>query len=129
MIRMLLSDMLEELGYTIAAEAGRLDEALEAAKTAEFDLAILDVNLNNEPVSPVADALVARGLPFVFATGYGEHGLPEPYRDRPALKKPFQWTASSACSGVHWKAGSRVQAGRTTARHGQPRSHLLPIDP
>ena len=90
MIRMLLSDMLEELGYTIAAEAGRLDEALEAAKTAEFDLAILDVNLNNEPVSPVADALVARGLPFVFATGYGEHGLPEPYRDRPALKKPFQ---------------------------------------
>jgi hypothetical protein len=26
----------------------------------------------------------------VFATGYGEHGLPEPYRDRPALKKPFQ---------------------------------------
>ena len=90
MIRMLLADMLEELGYTIAAEAGRLDEALEAAKTAEFDLAILDVNLNNEPVSPVADALVARGLPFVFATGYGEHGLPEPYRDRPALKKPFQ---------------------------------------
>jgi CheY-like chemotaxis protein len=90
MIRMLLADMLEELGYAIAAEAGRLDEALEAAKTAEFDLAILDVNLNNEPVSPVADALVARGLPFVFATGYGEHGLPEPYRDRPALKKPFQ---------------------------------------
>jgi CheY-like chemotaxis protein len=90
MIRMLLADMLEELGYAIAAEAGRLDEALEAAKTAEFDLAILDVNLNNEPVLPVADALVARGLPFVFATGYGEHGLPEPYRDRPALKKPFQ---------------------------------------
>jgi CheY-like chemotaxis protein len=90
MIRMLLADMLEELGYAIAAEAGRLDEALEAAQTAEFDLAILDVNLNNEPVSPVADALVARGLPFVFATGYGEHGLPEPYRDRPALKKPFQ---------------------------------------
>ena len=37
-----------------------------------------------------ADALVARGMPFVFATGYGERGLPEPYRDRPTLKKPFQ---------------------------------------
>jgi hypothetical protein len=38
----------------------------------------------------VADALVARGTPFVFATGYGERGLPEAYRDRPTLKKPFQ---------------------------------------
>src|SRR5262249_42360785 len=42
------------------------------------------------PVLPVADALVARGMPFVFATGYGERGLPEPYRNRPTLKKPFQ---------------------------------------
>ena len=90
MIRMLLEDMLGELGYTVAAAAANMGEALEAAKNADFDLAILDVNLNGEPVSPVADALVARGVPFVFATGYGEHGLPAPYRDRPTLKKPFQ---------------------------------------
>ena len=90
MIRMLLEDMLGELGYTVAAAAANMHEALEAAKNADFDLAILDVNLNGEPVSPVADALVARGVPFVFATGYGEHGLPEPYRGRPTLKKPFQ---------------------------------------
>jgi CheY-like chemotaxis protein len=90
MIRMLLEDMLGELGYTVTAEAARIDEALEATKTAEFDLAILDVNLDGQPISPVADALVARGTPFVFATGYGERGLPEPYRDRPTLKKPFQ---------------------------------------
>jgi CheY-like chemotaxis protein len=90
MIRMLLEDMLGELGYSIAAQASHLDEALEAATTTDFDIAILDVNLNGQPISPVADALAARGTPFVFATGYGEHGLPEPYRDRPALKKPFQ---------------------------------------
>ncbi len=90
MIRMLLEDMLGELGYTVAAEAARLEEALDAAKNADFDIAILDVNLNGQPISPVADALVARGMPFVFATGYGERGLPEPYRDRPTLKKPFQ---------------------------------------
>jgi CheY-like chemotaxis protein len=90
MIRMLLEDMLGELGYTVAAEAARIEEALHAAKNADFDIAILDVNLNGQPISPVADALVARGMPFVFATGYGERGLPEPYRDRPTLKKPFQ---------------------------------------
>src|ERR1700704_3135531 len=90
MIRMLLEDMLGELGYTVAAEAARIEEALDAAKNADFDIAILDVNLNGQPISPVADALVARGMPFVFATGYGERGLPEPYRDRPTLKKPFQ---------------------------------------
>jgi CheY-like chemotaxis protein len=90
MIRMLLEDMLGELGYTIVAEAAHIEEALEAANNADFDLAILDVNLNGQPISPVADALVARGMPFVFATGYGERSLPEPYRDRPTLKKPFQ---------------------------------------
>jgi CheY-like chemotaxis protein len=90
MIRMLLEDMLRELGYTIVAEAAHIEAALEAANNADFDLAILDVNLNGQPISPVADALAARGTPFVFATGYGERSLPELYRDRPTLKKPFQ---------------------------------------
>ena len=80
MIRMLLEDMLGELGYTVVAEAARIEEALEATKNADFDVAILDANLNGEPASPVADALVARGTPFVFATGYGS--VPEPYRGR-----------------------------------------------
>jgi DNA-binding NtrC family response regulator len=90
MIRMLLEDMLAELGYTIAVTAAHLDEALRAAQNADFDIAVLDVNLNGVPISPVADALVVRGMPFVFATGYGEAGLPDLYRDRPTLKKPFQ---------------------------------------
>jgi CheY-like chemotaxis protein len=90
MIRMLLEDMLTELGYTITVAATRLDEALDAARNADFDIAILDVNINGEPISPVADALAARRMPFVFATGYGEQGLPDIYRDRPTLKKPFQ---------------------------------------
>jgi CheY-like chemotaxis protein len=82
--------MLGELGYTVAAEVGRIDEALDAVKNGGFDVAILDVNLNGENTAPVAEALAARGTPFVFATGYGEHGLPEAFRDRPTLKKPFQ---------------------------------------
>jgi CheY-like chemotaxis protein len=90
MIRMLLQDMLDDLGHTLAGEAGHIDEALALAQQAEFDIAILDVNLAGQPISPVVEVLIARGLPFVFATGYGQRGVPEPYRKIPTLQKPFQ---------------------------------------
>jgi CheY-like chemotaxis protein len=90
MIRMLLQDMLADLGYTLAGEAGRVEEALALARQGEFDVAILDVNLNGQPISPVVDVLIERRVPFVFATGYGQRGVPEPYRGTPTLQKPFQ---------------------------------------
>ena len=90
MIRMMVADMLEELGYKVAAEAGDIAEAMRLAQSAEFDLAILDVNVNGKVISPVADLIKAKGRPFIFASGYGSSGLPEQYRDRPALQKPFQ---------------------------------------
>jgi CheY-like chemotaxis protein len=90
MIRMMVADMLEELGFRIAAEAGEINEAIRLAQCTEFDLAILDVNVNGKVISPVADLIAARHRPFIFATGYGSSGLPEEYRDRPALQKPFQ---------------------------------------
>jgi len=90
MIRMLLQDMLTDLGYTLAGEAGRIEDALALAAQGDFDIAILDVNLNGQPISPVVEVLIERGLPFVFATGYGARGVPEPYRTTPTLQKPFQ---------------------------------------
>ena len=90
MIRMMVADMLEELGHSVAAEAGEIGEAVKLVQSTEFDLAILDVNVNGKVISPVADVIKAKGRPFIFATGYGSSGLPEEYRDRPALQKPFQ---------------------------------------
>ena len=90
MIRMMVADMLEELGYSVAAEAGEISEALRLVQSTDFDLAILDVNVNGKMISPVAELIKARNRPFIFATGYGSQGLPEEYRDRPALQKPFQ---------------------------------------
>ena len=96
MIRMLLEGMLEDLGHTVAGQAGTIEEALALAKQADFDVALLDVNLNGKPITPVVAVLAARGLPFVFASGYGQRGVPEEYRDSPALQKPFQAEALAA---------------------------------
>jgi CheY-like chemotaxis protein len=96
MIRMMVVDMLEELGHTVSAEAGRLDQALQLAQSTEFDLAILDVNLDGKIVTPVALLIEGRGLPIIFATGYGAAGLPEEFKGRPALQKPFEFEALAA---------------------------------
>ena len=90
LIRMLLEDMLADLGHTVAAAVSTIAEAKELATNGEFDCAVLDVNLDGQQIFPVADILMKRGLPFVFVTGYGENSLPEAYRGRPALQKPFQ---------------------------------------
>ena len=101
MIRMMVIDMLEELGHIIAAEAARIDQASELARSAEFDLAILDVNVNGKLITPVAELIKARGRPIIFATGYGSGGLPEGFREFPTLPKPFQLeTLAAAIDGV-----------------------------
>src|SRR6202051_5358004 len=89
MIRMMVADMLEELGFRVAAEAGEITEAIRLAQSTEFDLAILDVNVNGKVISPVADLITARNRPFIFATGYGSSGRPPEYPGRPAPHKPL----------------------------------------
>jgi len=99
LIRMLVEDMLADLGYAVAAAVGSIGEASKFAASGDFSAAILDVNLDGKEIFPVADILEGRGLPFVFVTGYGERSLPERYRDRPALQKPFQAEQLGAALG------------------------------
>ena len=102
MIRMMVADMLDELGYRVAGEAGDIDEAVRLVQATEFDIAILDVNVNGKVISPVAEAMTLRGLPFVFATGYGSAGLPEKFRDNPTL---LTNTDRADCSDLrYWEA-------------------------
>ena len=90
-VRMLIEDMLGDMGCDVVGVAWTLNDAMEKAKSLEFDVAILDVNLNNSDTGPVAQIVRARGIPFVFATGYGPAGIPKPFHDDvPILGKPFQ---------------------------------------
>jgi len=91
MLLMLIESMLGELGSQSVSAAATVRQALELINGQVFDAAMLDVNLNGETSFPVADALAARGIPFLFSTGYGIDGLTERFRDRPVLKKPFQY--------------------------------------
>lgn len=90
MVAMLLQDTLEDIGCTVIGLAPRLNEALKKAASLVFDIAILDVNLNGSSSFPVAEVLTARGLPFIFATGYSGTSLPEFLQRVPIVQKPFQ---------------------------------------
>jgi CheY-like chemotaxis protein len=87
-VALFMEDILSEFGYEVAGVVGHLDEAL--ARERDYDLAVLDVHLNGRSVFEFADRLAALGIPFVFATGYGQRGIPESHRGRPVLQKPFQ---------------------------------------
>lgn len=89
MIAMLMEDMVADLGGEVVATAARLEDALALASERAFDFAVLDLNLAGTLTYPVADILKQRGIPYVFATGYGSSGLAEGYGDEVKLPKPF----------------------------------------
>jgi len=89
-VAMLLEQMLEELSCTVVGVAGQLAAAADLAGSTDADIAILDMNLGGQRVDPVAEILAGRGVPFVFASGYGEDGLAPAWRGRPVLPKPFR---------------------------------------
>ncbi len=89
-VGMLLEDMLGELGCEVVAISTHLEEALKLAGTLDIDFALLDINLDGQQSFPVADVLRGRGVPFLFATGYGAKILKPPYSGTPTLQKPFQ---------------------------------------
>ena len=85
----LLEGMIADLGYEVVGVVPRVEDALAIIAREALDFAIVDVRLHGELALAVADALVAKKVPFVFATGLGESGLPESYRNLPLLRKPF----------------------------------------
>jgi len=89
LVGMLVEEMLGDLGCEVAALSTHLDEALRLAKGDNFDFAVLDINLNGTRSFPIADLLADRGVPFLFATGYGAGILPERHAKAVILHKPY----------------------------------------
>jgi CheY-like chemotaxis protein len=90
LVAMLLETILEDMDCTPVGPAANIEEGLRlATEETPLDAALLDVNVAGRQVFPVAEALRARGVPFVFSTGYGEGGLPDEWRGQPTIQKPF----------------------------------------
>lgn len=88
-ITLALEETLTDFGLSVVGAARNVKQALRLIQTTALDLALLDVNIGEEKIDPVADALFARGVPFIFTTGCGRAGLPEAYVERAIVEKPF----------------------------------------
>lgn len=107
LVALVLQDMLADLGCVVIGPAVSVDEALSLIETHDLDATVLDVNLNGQMSYPVADALLARKVPFVFSTGYTSNRLQDGYRTFPALQKPYHMTElGDALAGVMAQARS-----------------------
>ncbi len=110
--RYLVADDLRRLftknGAEIVAVVADVDEARRIAETGSLDLAVLDVDLRGRDVFDVVAVLEARGTPFIFVTGYRQAHLPEIYRDRPIVSKPFSEPDLLAKVNAALSAGGRT---------------------
>jgi len=110
LIAMLMEDRLLEAGAEVAGPASSVEEALKLIERVACDgglsAAVLDINLDGAAVSPVADRLAALGVPFIFATGYGEGGVRGVHAAAPVLAKPYDPDALvAAVEGLATVAG------------------------
>jgi CheY-like chemotaxis protein len=93
--------MVLDCGGRFVGPVATFDQALAVARDAEFDVAILDLNLNGTLSYPIAEVIRERGIPVIFATRYGGAGLLERFQGYPTLQKPFsQWDFAQAVAAA-----------------------------
>jgi PAS domain S-box-containing protein len=90
-----LESGLVEAGAAVVGQAADVAEGL-VMSSLPMDAAVLDANLNGESVAPVARALEARGIPFIFATGYGDNTAAPQGFSAPFIRKPYDVTQVAA---------------------------------
>jgi PAS domain S-box-containing protein len=90
LVAMMIQEFLSECGRAVVGPIGTAAEALAAARQGDFDGAILDINLGDGMAYPVAEILAARGVPFVFLTGYEADTIDDRFSAVPILQKPIE---------------------------------------
>jgi CheY-like chemotaxis protein len=83
-----MAEMLEDMEFSVTEPCRTLADGIASAKAENFDGAVLDMNLNGESVYPLADLLAAKGVPFIFVTGYSADSVAERFANIPVIQKP-----------------------------------------
>lgn len=89
LVGMLTMHMVKEMGYSIVGPMTNIADANAVIGKDDFDVAIIDLNLNGVPAYPLADALHTRGVPFVFVTGYAQDSIDRRFSHIPIVQKPI----------------------------------------
>ena len=91
LVGLVLAELLQDAGAEIVGPIGWIEEAIALIESGreKLDAAVLDVNLHGQKSYPIADALIARSVGFVFATGYGASVIDSKYQAYPRCEKPF----------------------------------------
>jgi CheY-like chemotaxis protein len=95
-----MEEMLLDLGCGKIWTAGTIEEAEKLLAGHRPHVAVLDVNLGGDSSFRLAQILADQNVPFVFATGYGRHGVPEPWASRPVIPKPFKLETLASVLGA-----------------------------
>lgn len=93
LIAIMMKEELVGLGFDVVGPVSTLPQALDAARGADFDVAILDLNLGKQSSFDVAEILESRGVPFVLVTGYSAAGINPRFSHVPLLEKPVDLRA------------------------------------
>jgi len=106
LIAMLVEDMIHDSGGEMVGPAAKLTDAVDLARNAQADVALLDLNLGGALAYPVADVLRQRGVPIVFTSGYGSAALIQRFQDCPILDKPFDQRSLEQAIGTALRSGA-----------------------
>ncbi len=90
LVAMMIQQCLTETGHSIVGPISTASEAIVTAKNGDFDAAILDINLGDGMAYPVAEILAARGIPFIFVTGFEADAVDDRFSKVPVLQKPIE---------------------------------------
>jgi PAS domain S-box-containing protein len=127
LVAMMIQECLTESGHLVIGPISRAADALQAAKEIDYDAAILDINLGDEMAYPVADIVAARGVPFVFVTGYEADTIDDRFSHVPILQKPIERQMLeglfvSAPNVVPVARGEALRAPKARLSGGRPRA-------
>jgi DNA-binding response OmpR family regulator len=101
-----LESLLKDAGMEVVGPAHSVDAALSSTAAKKLDVAVLDIDLGDETVFPVADALARAHVPFLFLSGHSSNVMPRRHRSRPMLAKPYR--ASDLLGAVSLLVGGRA---------------------